>query len=128
MDPIIGSIEASTLAINGDQRRVGVKITSDNADALLVVIPATAGLVSLDIGGETLKPSGKDEWVLRCWGRTCRSFTFEATVGPTPQEWDVYGTRFGLDKDGASLISARASDETAVQNGDQRREWRPVKP
>jgi hypothetical protein len=128
MDPIIGSIEASTLAINGEQRRVGVKITSDNADALLVVIPAAAGLVSLDIGGETLKPSGTDEWVLRCWGRTCRSFAFEATIGPTPQEWDVYATRFGLDKNSAAIIGARAADETAVQNGDQRREWRPVKP
>jgi hypothetical protein len=40
----------------------------------------------------------------------------------------VYATRFGLDKDGAALIGARTASETAVQNGDQRREWRPVTP
>lgn len=128
MEPIIGSIETSSVPLDGTLRRVGLKITSDNADAVTVVIPAAAGLVSFDIGGETLKPTSAEEWILRCWGRTCRSIAFEATVGPTPQEWDVYGSRFGLGTDGATLIRARAPTETAVQNGDVRREWRSAKP
>jgi hypothetical protein len=92
------------------------------------VIPSSAGLASLDIGGETLKPTDRNDWILRCWGRSCRSLAFEATIGPVPQEWDVYGARFGLDKDGAALIAARTATEMPVQNGDLRREWRAVKP
>jgi hypothetical protein len=128
VEPIIGSVETTILAVNGDQRRIGFKITSDNADAVVVVIPSSAGLASLDIGGETLKPTDRNDWILRCWGRSCRTLTFEATIGPVPQEWDVYGARFGLDKDGAALIAARTATEMPVQNGDLRREWRAVKP
>lgn len=127
MEPILASIETSSAAADKDQRRVGLKIASDNADAVLVVIPEAAGLVALNIGGETLKPSGAGDWVLRCWGRACRSIAFEATVGLSPVEWDVYGSRFGLGADGAALAGARTASETPLQSGDLRREWRAVK-
>lgn len=43
------------------RRRVGLKIESETADAVLVVIPEPAALAALDVGGETPKPEG--DWV-----------------------------------------------------------------
>jgi hypothetical protein len=126
LGPVLASAEATSAVAGKDQRRVGLKIESDNADALLIVIPEAAGLVALHIGGETLKPDAAGDWVVRCWGRACRSFALEATVGATPQKWDVYGTRFGLGAEAAAFLQARASSETPLQTGDLRREWRAV--
>lgn len=121
------SVEVLEQSPQADRRRLKLRIAADGADAYVIVIPKGAGLAALNVGENSLTPEGDGDWTLRCSGRSCQSFEFEAVVGASPAAWDIYSTRHGLGPSASGLQKARTRSETPIQNGDVQRVWASTK-
>ena len=113
------SVAANTPQADG--RRLSVKVSASDADAVSVWIPASAGLRSLAFGGDEVKASGNGDWSIRCSGRACARFDFDVVVDAAPADWEFVTIRFGAGPAGAPIAAARTTADTPVQNGDVRR-------
>ncbi len=94
---------------------------SENADAMMLFIPSSAGVRSVDLGGQHLSaPAGwqGDTWLL-CVSHDCRDATITLTGARAASELEFAEVRYGLPPFGRPLADARPPSAMASQSGDE---------
>ncbi|MEA3054116.1 MAG: hypothetical protein QOG72_3019 [Sphingomonadales bacterium] len=92
-------------------RLLTLRLATNGAETVLLRAKPEAGLLAVRAGGRVRRFGGsrpRDDYVLRCLGRSCDGVRIELLVGArTPVEAIVMGVRSGLPAAAAPLVRAR---------------------
>lgn len=92
-------------------RLLTLRLAANGAETVLLRAKPEAGLRAIRIGGQVVRFGAgkpKDDYVLRCLGRSCDGMTIELLLAAkAPAEAIVMGVRSGLPAAAAGLVRAR---------------------
>jgi hypothetical protein len=90
-----------------------LQLATNGAETVLLRAKPEAGFLAVRAGGRVTRFGGerpKDDYVLRCLGRSCDGMRIELLVGAkAPVEAILMGVRSGLPAAAAPLVRARPS-------------------
>ena len=92
-------------------RQVTLRLATNGAETVLLRAKPEAGFLAARTGGPAIRfgrGGEKDDFVLRCLGRSCDGIRIELLIGAkAPVEATVIGVRAGLPAAAAPLVKAR---------------------
>ena len=115
------SIERVSEQVSGDTRRIRLRLKPNGAENISLEAPPQAGLIGFRAAGWTHSFAGgkpKNDYAIRCRGRSCDGFTFEVIAPRKPIDMTVIGIRSALPAAAAPLVAARPSDAAPQYNPD----------
>jgi hypothetical protein len=123
IDTPVPTARVASSELLGQGRRVHIALSPGGGDAITIRFAESTRIVSLGLPGavESVPAKGDPKRAsLRCSGRSCEGFTFEAVLADqAPLHAELFSYRFTLPPQGQSLQSARPRNAVPQYSPDE---------